>query len=177
MKLSFLLLFLSLSGNYHSEKEIPYRILTWADFRAPVPYNEPFVGARTHVEIDLETFEANEVYKFKVVAYMLADSSFVREKTDDVLRHEQTHFQIGYIASLRCMHDLDPLQGGGPSAKKEAVRLYNRDCDERDVINAQFDAETNHHLNKEAEKAWELRISEELLNLETSLKVTHGGNK
>lgn len=177
MKLSFLLLFLSLSWTFPSEKEIPYRALTWADFRAPVPYDEPFIGARTHVEINLVTFEANGVYRFKAKAYFLPDSSFVREKTDDVLRHEQTHFQIGYIASLRCNRDLRPLQEGDVAAKKEAERIYNHYCDERDAVNADFDNQTNHHLNKEAEKEWEQRISKEMSDLVTSLKRNDGRNR
>lgn len=166
MKLSFLLLFLSLTENYPSDIGISYRPLTWADFRAPVPYNEPLIGARTCVEMDMDTFEANGLYKFKVVAYFLPDSSFVRSRDGETLRHEQTHFKIAYIASLRCNKALSPLQDGDVSAKREADRLYNRYCDERDAVNAQFDAETNHSLNKEVEMRWERRVSAELFELQ-----------
>lgn len=177
MKLLFLLLFLSLSGNEPSEKEIPYRTLSWLDFRAPVPENEPTVAARTATQMEMETAETNGRSTFVVRVYFLPDSSFVRVRSDANLRHEQTHFQIACIEARRCMLGLVPLQKGDSLAKEKAFVLYEAHWAESGRRNEQFDQETNHSLNKEAEKIWEARISREWRIFENLSKPSHGRNQ
>lgn len=177
MKLSLLLLILSLSGNYPSEKEIPYRQLTWADFRAPVPYDELTVAARTTTQMQLETTEIDGKARFVVRALFLPDFSFVREKTDANLRHEQTHFKIVCIEATKCMSALEPLQGGDSIDKSMALALYNHYFEESDRRNTEFDVQTEHCLIPAAEKRWEEQISLEMRIFGNSSKPVHGRNR
>lgn len=164
MKLLFLPLILSLIGNDPSENGIPYRALTWADFRGPIP-KEGDIGswaAETATEIDIETKQVDGKLRYAVYFYFVANSSWVRVKTDAGLRHEQTHFKIAYIAFLRCVRDLEPFQNGDPAVGKQVENIYDRYVDEKILLNRRFDQETNHGLNKEIESLWELKISEQL---------------
>lgn len=177
MKLVFLFLFLSLSGNNPSEKEIPYRQLTWADFRASVPENEPSVAARTVTQLTMETTELEGRFLFVVKACFLPDSSFVRVRSDANLRHEQTHFRIACIEARKCMLSLEPLQKGDSIDKTQALNLYNHYFEASENRNARFDQETNHCLKKDAEKVWEDRISLEMRIFGNISKTAHGRNR
>ena len=170
MNALFLMLFLFLTGNSPSDNGIPYRLLVWSDYKAPAPENEPMVAARTMTQLAMERASTDGVYTYTVKAYFLPYSSFVRVRTNDVLRHEQTHFKIAQIMALRCMLDLKPLQRGDSVASNLAEQIYNHYTDQSSALNDQFDIETNHSLNKEAEKTWELRIAEEMTKLEIATR-------
>jgi|SRR3954466_11379258 len=163
MKLLFLLLLLSLSGNNPSENGIPYRNLTWSDFRGAVPENEPSVIALTATQMAMETLESDGRFKYAVTLRFLPDSSYVRVKSKEVLRHEQTHFQIAYIAFLECVRDLRPFQGAAVGPDK-AERIYDAYVAQADNRNTLFDRDTDHSRNAAVEKVWEDRISQQLKN-------------
>ncbi len=164
MKLLFLLLLLSLPGKEPSDNGISYRTLSWSDFRGAVPENETSVAARSVTQLELETTELEGKFTFVVRATFLPDSSFVRVRTEQVLRHEQTHFQIAYIMALKCMHALEPFQGGNATKRVMAVKIYHEFYRRDDKLNDQFDLETDHALNEEIEEDWERRMTD-LLNL------------
>lgn len=174
MKLFIFIAFFSLFGTKPSESGITYRALAWSDFRGAIPDAEPSVAARTTTQLAMEVSEQEGKCYYAVKAYFLPDSSFVRVRSDQNLSHEQTHFKIAYIASIRCMRELIPLQG--KDSRDKAMAIYEHYLNVSDVFNDRFDRETNHCLNREAEKIWELRISHELHTLET-LKPIHGGNR
>lgn len=165
MKLFFLLLFLAHSGKDPSDDGISYRTLSWADYKGQVPETELLVAARTVTQLEFETTEEAGKFTYAVKTHFLPYSSFVRERSKEILRHEQTHFQIAYIVSLRCLRDLVPLQNGDSVARNEAQEIFNHYVDEKQTLNDQFDAETKHGLNDVPEKEWELRISKQLKSL------------
>lgn len=174
MKLLFFLLFLSHYGKTHSDTGIPYRILTWADFKGKVNKKEPFTAALTTCQFEFSWESNNGHYRYNVVATFLPYSSYVRLKSDDVLRHEQTHFKIAYLMALKCQRDLAALQDGDSSTRKEAYRIFDFYTEERNSMNFRLDSYTDHALDKEAEQNWEYQISTELSKLETTLKATNG---
>lgn len=173
MKLFFLLFLLPLS----SDDRIPFRELSWSDFRGKVPANETTVAARTTAQLVIGTGECGGVFTFDVKAYFLPDSSFVRIKSDLGLRHEQTHFRIAHIEALKCMLALEPLQHGDAAAQSKAEALYEHFYEEMVQIDDQFDSESNHSQNAEQEKIWEDRIARELHTLETPSTQVHGRNR
>lgn len=166
MKVLLLLLFLSLSGKEPSENRIPYRILSFNDFRGKVPAQESLVAGRTTVQTLFGFTEADGVYRYDVKAFFLPDSSFLRIRTWEVLIHERTHFKIAYIASLRCLRELAPLQEGDSSSLDKAEAIYKRYNTERDALNEKFDQETNHGLENDKEEYWEVHVDQELRKLE-----------
>lgn len=177
MKLLFLFFLLPLSSALSSDNGIPYRELSWSDFRGKVPSNEILVGARTTAQLVMGTSEAGGIFSFDVKAYFLPNSSFVRVRSDLGLRHEQTHFRIAHIEALKCMQALEPLQQGDLIARQKADALYDHYFEEMGQIDDQFDLESNHSQNAEQEKIWEDRIARELRTLETPSTEVHGRNR
>jgi hypothetical protein len=171
MKMLLLVVFLSFFGNSPSNYGISYRPLSWSDFRAPVPYNIPEVGALTATQLVFEEKMIGDRYYFKATAYFEPDSSYVRIRSEASLRHEQTHFKIAFLLAQECMRELGPLQGGDTAADQKANALYEYYLQATEHLNIQFDRETNHCLNPIAEKQWEIRISQQLN------AITHGRNR
>jgi hypothetical protein len=174
--LAFLIL-LSLSSNDSSDNGILYRQLTWSDYKSPPPLTEPLVAARTMTQLKMETVEQDGVYCYSVKAYFLPYFSFARVKTNDVLRHEQTHFKIAHLLALECMRDLHALQHGDSTAASRAENVFNSYVERNDSTNDRFDLETDHSLIKEAEKSWEFRITEELTNIQKSSAPANNVNR
>lgn len=171
--MKFILILLSL---YVPAAPVPYRQLSWSDYRRPAPSDRPLIAAETAVQLAYQVSEYDGKSTFSVRAYVLPESSFVRFRTDYYLRHEQTHFKITQITALRCTEALAPLQHGDTSVEVEAERIYDRYWEESAARQDQFDAETTNGQNKQAEKIWDLRISDELAKFETSPKSIHGRN-
>jgi hypothetical protein len=176
MKSFISLALLSILWKEPSENGISYRNLSWADFKAPVPKNEITVAARTTTELIFGYTEVGPVYSFSVKAYFLPFYSFARVKNDDVLRHEQVHFQIAHIMAVECMQKMEPLQQGDSSAFQQARKLFNDYNVDKELLNASFDRESDHGLNIAAEKTWEARISQRLNKLVHSEILSHGRN-
>lgn len=177
MKPLLFIAFLSLFGNKPSEYRIPYRQLTWADFRCPPPGDQPTIAARTFTQLSMQTTEEGGKYHFCVVAYVLADSSFVRLRDDKTLRHEQTHFTITSIEARKCDAALAPLQGGDSTTLVAAAAFYAHYFDEASRRQDQFDLATNHSLDLVEEKTWEDKISRELRSFETLSPKIHGRSR
>lgn len=177
MKPLLFIALLSLFGKNTSEIRIPYRQLTWSDYRGNVPENEPSIAARTFTQIEYETEQQGGKYYFRVLVYFVPDSSFVRIKSEATLRHEQTHFKIACIEAKRCNLAMAPMQGGDSIAEVAASALYDHCFEQASRKQDLFDLETNHSLNLEAEKRWEDRVSRELRNFETLSPKIHGRNR
>lgn len=176
MKPLLLIALLSLFGKTPSENRIPYRELTWADYRGTVPEDKPTIAAHTFTQMEFETEPIGDKYYYRVLAYVLPDSSFVRVREDRILRHEQTHFKIACIEAKRCNMALAPLQGGDSSDQTVANALYEHYFDEASRRQDLFDLETNNSNIPEAEKTWEDRISRELRSFETLSPKSYGRN-
>lgn len=164
MKLLFFLLFLSLYGKEPSENGIIYRPLSWSDFKAPVPENES-AAALTSTQLVLTVTDDNDRYTFGVTSYFLPDSSYVRVKSESILRHEQTHFKISYLMAKECTLKLQYLQHGPEINAEKADSIYTQYCDASKALNIQFDVETGHGIKTEEERCWEERITLRLSKL------------
>lgn len=165
MKPLLLLAILSFFGTKPSRNKILYRQLTWADFRGPIDPNQPMVNAATTTEMELSDDYSGDSHIFRARAYFLPDSSFVRYRSDSTLRHEQTHFQIACIAARKCSLVLATLDGEDSTAAAKADVIFDRYCLLKDSLNQAFDDQTHHGQLRGPEKAWEGRMSMELVNL------------
>lgn len=103
--------------------------------------------------------------KGQVGAYFLRDSSWAKVKDAKILTHEQGHFNITELYARKIRRDLTmkKIRKEGFSNKfDEIVEKYRR---ESNLCQDLYDAETEHHLNEEAQIKWNYRIKKELLKL------------
>jgi len=174
MKKVLFLAVLSIFGKEPSDSGIPYRQLTWGDFKGTVPGNVKNRAAESTTSLEYGWEQNGDVCSFGIVAHFYPYESFVVSKSDASLRHEQTHFRIAQIMALKAMCALEPLQGGSLRAIPQADQIYRKYCRLKKDMEILFDQETNHSLNVPAEQKWELKISTELLNLDTLSPKKHG---
>lgn len=122
--------------------------------------------AYTVLKYETKTVVSNDsIVEFRLVCYFVRNQSWMKEKSTSLLSHEQTHFDIGelYMRKLR-MLVLKVKYSPSVSIK----RLIDNKLDslmKAEQIQEKYDLETNHSLNKEKQKEWEIRIQKELNDL------------
>lgn len=125
MKLLFVILFLPFP------KEVPYRTLSWSDFKG-----KPEKGALATTCSGI-VIEGN-----KTVAIFYPYESGTLTNDVAALRHEQLHFDITQMYARKIKYGSD---------SKEAIKEWI-------LLEDQYDKETNHGLNMEVQKKWEQKI-------------------
>lgn len=169
----FLLLLLFFSGNiFGQEKEVETikwkaEKLTWEDFKAsPKPAHERQV-ASTQSGITYAWSYAPEGDKinltYDVFANFYPKKSWVvpKEKTPELLAHEQLHFDISEWHArklLKALKAYEPMR----NIRTDLARIYRQIELERKREQAKYDRETRHGLNKIAQKEWAEFVAEEL---------------
>ena len=73
------------------------------------------------------------------------------------LKHEQTHFDISEVHARMFRKAVAEFRFTRNS-KAEIQRIYKRIESSRRKMQSQFDAETEHSVNREAEKLWEVKV-------------------
>ena len=137
--------------------------VTRADFKGIPPKNEPCIAARTSTIISM-TYgpTANSRFEIKVWASLLSEESWIRVLSEDVLRHETTHWRIALLQAAHCSSALSKYQDKENPPTDKIDSIFDHYQKEIDRINANFDKETNHGLNKESEEKWEQSIYRQL---------------
>jgi len=142
------------------------RPLTWDDFKSKIPGNRydaevfPGFGYDEHAEIIKGIINISVAMK----VYLPKSASWVRdgERNDYTLNHEQRHFDIVKIAAERFKQkikaeDLPVSNFDGP-----INRVYLETYREMDSLQKQYDDETRHGSDQQAQQQWNERINKEL---------------
>lgn len=141
------------------------RELTWANFKEKAPNDELTVAARSYTALGYASEDSEGMHKSRVSAQFLSNLSWARVKSSEVLAHENCHWQICLLQAALCNQDLKCFQGRQCESSRPEFDIYQFYQHEVDRLNEAFDKETNHGLNKEAEKEWEKRIEARLKSL------------
>ncbi|WP_370225804.1 DUF922 domain-containing protein [Mesoflavibacter sp.] len=145
--------------------------LTWSDFKG-APNNQTDAVAITASGI---TFSysikktSNKVHSFKtlVKAYFYPEHSWCKKEMvdDNILRHEQLHFDITelharlfrqQIAKLKPSLDID----------NQLDQLHQSINKQLSLMQNSYDEETNHSINTEAQIKWQESVAKQLKTLE-----------
>jgi len=162
--------FISFSQN--ETKDINWHernILTWNDFKKVdnMPYGYGYAKAnaftRSGIKTSLGRYGDGYVV-IKVTAYMGTNKSFVLRDymSNYLLKHEQGHFNISEIFARKMRLRL----------KKAIINqiIFDNISDniEKELRNYQklYDKETNHSKNIEKQEEWDIKIANELKELE-----------
>jgi predicted secreted Zn-dependent protease len=78
-----------------------------------------------------------------------------------LLAHEQLHFDITELYARKLRKALQTYEPD-EKMKKELDAIYSKVEKQRRQMQTQFDKETNHSINKEAEFKWRVFIKQEL---------------
>ena len=139
--------------------------LEWNDFLAP-PNEDIFAYAITSTKIEvlpdeILVDEQNNISNYKeltVVANFYKDHSWVLHKNQDLLKHEQLHFDIAELFAQKIRIEFKKLQEKGIANFDEYLNIYKKLYKVSRLMQREYDDETNHGIDTEANLAWENKI-------------------
>lgn len=168
-------------GNFNPTKEFvasdtlawhPETKLTWNDFLAEAPARNNF-AAFTYTLISMEysakITNGKVTPKFEIYAAFNKRKSWVKNqkeaRTDEILAHEQAHFDIAEITARKLRKALVNEMYNRNNLEGKINKIYQETIQAGDQMQAQYDKESDHGLNKPQQLQWLKRVERELMEL------------
>ncbi|MGB7843688.1 MAG: DUF922 domain-containing protein [Salinimicrobium sp.] len=146
------------------------RPLTWLDFQSiPAPQNRFHASSNTGISYSWSARHVGEEIQFAytVEASFDPQKSWVSEKAESLLAHEQLHFDISELHARLLRKKLKEFKPQGQKDLKRALRgVYEKTEAARRQMQEQYDLVTRHGSRAEAQKSWEQKIASALRELE-----------
>lgn len=165
-----------LSSNSSSgEKEICWkkdRRLTWDDFRGAIPNDAgEQTAAATYCGIGFETntiTSKNPELKINVYNTFYINNSWAKpeEMNDEVLAHEQGHFDLCEIYTRKLRERLSGLKVNVNTMKPVLKNIYNQLQKEYRDRQEAYENETSHGIKTQQQRNWQKRLEKELVDTE-----------
>jgi hypothetical protein len=173
IKLFSLITLLTIAASFQNNDNIivwsKAKKLTWNDFQGKISKDKTYEiinvykereedAARSRVAIALyyecEGNKANHIVK----AEFEKNNSWYspQYKTEEVLSHEQLHFDITELYARRLRTKLEMLKN--PCDKPAVGTLYQANEKEFVEFTKQYDIETSHGVNKQKQSEWDTKI-------------------
>jgi len=140
--------------------------LTWKDFKGKPNKRSPY-KAMTFASIgsNLISFSKNEL-KVEILCHFIKNKSWTKMETDELLRHEQVHFDIAELAARKMRQKISDLNLKNLNHKNIESKLnaiFNASVKDQVKMNQKYDSETNHSINSKSQEEWENRVKEMLV--------------
>jgi hypothetical protein len=153
--------------------------LNWSDFTGKVNDTSKY-DAECFAEIryNYKFYSASE-FEFEVFANFDKNSSWSRKEmqSDDLLRHEQMHFNIAELLAEQLQNEFNSYSYTASTYNLQILQLFNEKKLEYQAMQLKYDEETNHSLNKEKQQEWEDYITNELRRTRLSLQLAQNNKK
>ncbi len=145
-------------------------ILDWSDFKGTPPINARHaanVNSGIAFSYDVKKNRNKYIITYEVRSEFYPQLSWKRDLNENdaaLLSHEQQHWNISevYAHKLRkALHGYNATR----NYKSDINKIFNTIESQRQQLQMRYDRETNHGLNKQAQRNWEIRIAEMLFRL------------
>lgn len=174
--LYFIIIFLSISKNLNAQSTIEWskdRKLKWSDFKA-VPNEEILGYALTAYKIEILPSNVlvdsnNNVQNYEsltTVANFYSDHSWVFEKNDFLLLHEQLHFDIAGLYAFKMRVEFAKLKKQKNANFDSYLNVYQKLWAECREMQKLYDKETSHGQLVDENNNWINKIAKELINID-----------
>lgn len=155
------------NGRFSIAEDIKYRKLSWDDFKGEPDYNNIFSTAEILTKYTYQTKHSskgnkNDAVNIKVIYEIDKYNSWVKPNgnSDYNLKHEQGHFDIGYIYAKELVNRIKKINLNIDTYKEEIKKVYDKVMSERNEINGRYENETNHAQNNSIQERWNKVIKE-----------------
>ena len=149
--------------------------LTWEDFKGKPNKRSPYKAMTfASVSSNLISFSKNEL-KIEILCHFIRNKSWKTIETDELLRHEQLHFDIAELAARKMRERVSKLNLKNLSSKNIEQKLnsiFNSSVEEQMEMNQKYDSETNHSIKYIAQSDWEKKIKEKLIETKDYSKTS-----
>ncbi|RLD22719.1 MAG: DUF922 domain-containing protein [Bacteroidetes bacterium] len=144
--------------------------LVWEDFQGPVDASSRF-HAQTQSGVKYsfrwQSSYSKTTYTFEVFSYCDKSLSWVKSSkaTDKLLAHEQLHFDISELHARKLKQTI-AMTTFTKRYDSEIKNLFKENQRERELMQEQYDRETEHMKNRDNQLKWQQYVAEELNRLE-----------
>lgn len=162
------MILMSDAGRSIGKRWDPSNKLTWSDYRDTLVGHSD-CAALTNSGIRV-SFVQNRSTEVKITAYSVMDrtKSWVdrEKKKDNILAHEQCHFDITEYWCRRMKKDFATTRFTAQNLKEKIEAIRKADNNEWFEMQDQYDTETNHSEIMSEQKKWEQKVSVLLKSVE-----------
>lgn len=165
-KFLFILLLIFSSQNISAQKVIingfeGNRPLQWSDFKGTPDYSSPYFAYtvwKTNHKYTAVRFSGDTalINGFEMTLMLDSTKSWLKKdkKSDDLLLHEQGHFDIGLLYMKEVLKEISRTQFTRANYQSEIRNLTARIQRKYNEMTLNYDNDTNHSKNKEQQKNW-----------------------
>jgi len=166
-KVVFSLLLVAITFIQPNNNLIPWstaRKLTWSDFKGDPDPHSPN-AALTSSNINIDFGYNNTGFQYSIRCVFDKTRSWVRIPTDEVLAHEQGHFDIAEIYARRLNKALAGYRFNTQTVSKDVNDIYGNMMKEHRQAQVQYDQETDYSRNRVKQAEWLKKIAADLKSL------------
>ena len=151
------------------------RMLVWNDFTGTPDQTSSYFASTywnlnykySGVKMDADTVSLKGL---ELTLQFDGTRSWLKEgkATDDLLKHEQGHFDIGKLCQLEILVIVKTTVFYKADFKTQLKTIFNNTMEKYKALGRKYDEETNHSINKEKQEEWNnflLKEKERLLKL------------
>lgn len=141
------------------------RKLAWSDFKGdPDPHSSN--AALTSSNINIEFGYNEDGFQYAIKCSFDKNRSWVRIRTNEVLAHEQGHFDIAEIYARRLNKLMKAYRFNAKTAGNDINQLYENTMKQHLQTQTRYDQETDYSRNKPKQDEWLKKIEGDLKSLE-----------
>ncbi len=138
--------------------------LVWSDFQGvPQPLKDAaaLTASGFGYSASVSSGDAGTVIDVQVYCYFAKPASWVKKgyENDYILKHEQNHFDISFIAANSFVQKLKEQKFTLQNFNAIVGKIYKESNLLMTVMQEQYDSETRHGLNKEMQAFWQTKIA------------------
>lgn len=173
----YLILLLTILSSFQDRKDIIVwqegKLLTWDDFKGKPA--KRFSAASTHYDTFKTTEEKGKQTEVVVQAVFYINKSWkkVNWVNDEVLEHEQKHFDIVELFARKLRKQiLECKYSSYENVKSVTDSLYDKMDKEMDLFQDTYDNETDASMNGDKQREWNKKIMDGIQSLSAYKNTT-----
>ena len=149
------------------------RLLKWTDFKGTPNNTSPYFAYtawKTNVKFNGVQFQGERavINGFEMTVEFDAKASWVKKgkETEELLRHEQGHFDVGVLYMQEVFQTIGTANFTKAGYKDEFEKIIKDIHDKYVAMGDKYDKETNHSIQKEEQVKWNAFFEEKVLSKE-----------
>jgi hypothetical protein len=99
------------------------------------------------------------------ICYVIKSKSWVRHKDNELLKHEQGHFNIGCLCALTFKKRVKEYPFVKENYKEELIRILKETMREFCIFEKKYDDETEHMIDRIKQEEWDIKLKKKLQDL------------
>lgn len=142
----------------------PSRTLSWNDFKGRAEkFSEDDALTKSSIVVSFEFVRPGNI-NYEIHAVFHYYGSWVKDyaKSERLLMHEQTHFNITELFARKIRKELSETEYVPGKFKTTLDAIYNKYEAEWKNYQRVYDKQTNQGINQKAQKEWDKKINDEL---------------